>query len=128
MRIGLIGCGRMGGGMAAPKKAVISISQPSEFRQVCAIIDVDVVPETCRRVRLLKHGSEKPLGFYIRDGKNDYIMPKHCKSHNVLFQERASVSPPLASKRFPASSSPALSPAVSPRAPAYSPSTTRSLK
>ena len=57
----------MGGG-AAPK-SVISISQPSEFRQVCAIIDVDVVPETCRRVRLLKHGSDKPLGFYIRDGE-----------------------------------------------------------
>jgi hypothetical protein len=36
--------------------------------QVSAIIDVDVVPETCRRVRLLKHGSDKPLGFYIRDG------------------------------------------------------------
>jgi len=35
---------------------------------VSAIIDVDVVPDTCRRVRLLKHGSDKPLGFYIRDG------------------------------------------------------------
>ena len=31
-----------------------------------AIIDVDLVPETCRRVKLLKHGSDKPLGFYIR--------------------------------------------------------------
>ena len=35
---------------------------------MAAIIDVDVVPEVCRRVRLLKHGSDKPLGFYIRDG------------------------------------------------------------
>lgn len=49
-------------------KPLISISQPSEFRQVAAIIDPDQVPETCRRVRLLKHGSDKPLGFYIRDG------------------------------------------------------------
>jgi len=45
-----------------------SISIPHDFRQVSAIIDVDIVPETHRRVRLLKHGSDKPLGFYIRDG------------------------------------------------------------
>ncbi len=56
----------LGGGKQP--KPVIAISQPSEFRQVSAIIDVDIVPETCRRVRLLKHGSDRPLGFYIRDG------------------------------------------------------------
>ncbi|KRZ01766.1 Partitioning defective protein 6 [Trichinella zimbabwensis] len=44
------------------------ISLPQDFRQVSAIIDVDVVPECHRRVRLCKHGSEKPLGFYIREG------------------------------------------------------------
>ncbi|KAF4522222.1 hypothetical protein B566_EDAN007373 [Ephemera danica] len=37
-------------------KAHLLISNPHDFRQ------------TCRRVRLLKHGSDKPLGFYIRDG------------------------------------------------------------
>lgn len=42
-----------------------TISNPRNFRQVSQIIDVDIVPETCRRVRLLKHGSDKPLGFYI---------------------------------------------------------------
>ncbi|KAG1710449.1 Partitioning defective 6 gamma [Nymphon striatum] len=46
----------------------ISISLPEDFRQVSAIIDVDIVPETCIRVQLLKHGSDKPLGFFIRDG------------------------------------------------------------
>ncbi|KYB26461.1 partitioning defective 6 homolog beta [Tribolium castaneum] len=46
----------------------LEISNPHDFRQVSSIIDVDIVPETCRRVRLLKHGSDKPLGFYIRDG------------------------------------------------------------
>ncbi|XP_074646231.1 partitioning defective protein 6-like [Tubulanus polymorphus] len=46
----------------------IAISLPEDFRRVSAIIDVDVVPETCRRVRLMKNGSDKPLGFYIRDG------------------------------------------------------------
>lgn len=55
------------GGAPARQKA-LAISNPHDFRQVSSIIDVDIVPETCRRVRLLKHGSEKPLGFYIRDG------------------------------------------------------------
>lgn len=36
--------------------------------QVSAIIDVDILPDTCRRVKLLKHGHDKPLGFYIKDG------------------------------------------------------------
>lgn len=44
-------------------------------RQVSAIIDVDILPETCRRVRLLKHGSDKPLGFYIKDGESFRILP-----------------------------------------------------
>lgn len=45
-----------------------SIGMPEDFRQVSSIIDVDIVPDTCRRVRIVKHGSDKPLGFYIRDG------------------------------------------------------------
>lgn len=53
---------------ARPSKPPLSISLPEDFRQVSSIIDVDVVPDTCRRVRLVKHGSDKPLGFYIRDG------------------------------------------------------------
>ena len=46
----------------------LAISAPEDFRQVSSIIDVDIVPDTCRRVRLVKHGSDKPLGFYILDG------------------------------------------------------------
>lgn len=57
----------LGGGTPGRVKP-LAISNPHDFRQVSAIIDVDIVPETCRRVRLLKHGSDKPLGFYIRDG------------------------------------------------------------
>lgn len=45
-----------------------SIGMPADFRQISSIIDVDIVPETCRRVRIVKHGSDRPLGFYIRDG------------------------------------------------------------
>nr|XP_027196672.1 uncharacterized membrane protein DDB_G0293934-like [Dermatophagoides pteronyssinus] len=48
----------------------LAISAPEDFRQVSSIIDVDIVPDTCRRVRLVKHGSDKPLGFYIRDGSS----------------------------------------------------------
>ncbi|CAB3408355.1 unnamed protein product [Caenorhabditis bovis] len=51
-----------------PPKRSYSISNPADFRQVSAIIDVDKVPEAHRRVRLCKHGSDRPLGFYIRDG------------------------------------------------------------
>lgn len=39
-----------------------------ELFQVSAIIDVDRIPQAHRRVRLCKHGSDRPLGFYIRDG------------------------------------------------------------
>lgn len=53
-------------GQTPAKSKTLAISNPHDFRQVSAIIDVDVVPETCRRVKLLKHGSDKPLGFYIR--------------------------------------------------------------
>ena len=53
-------------GQTPIKTKAPTISIPHDFRQVSAIIDVDIVPETHRRVRLLKHGSDKPLGFYIR--------------------------------------------------------------
>ena len=46
----------------------LAISLPEDFRRVSAIIDVDIIPETHRRVKLMKNGTDKPLGFYIRDG------------------------------------------------------------
>ena len=55
-----------------PSTAVVNkrlqISVPKDFRRVSAIIDADILPESVRRVRLCKHNSDKPLGFYIRDG------------------------------------------------------------
>lgn len=50
-----------------------------------AIIDVDIVPETCRRVRLLKHGSDKPLGFYIRDGTSVRVTQNGKLNGFILF-------------------------------------------
>ncbi|XP_053087243.1 par-6 family cell polarity regulator gamma b isoform X2 [Pangasianodon hypophthalmus] len=50
------------------KRPHIRIGLPQDFRPVSSIIDVDIVPESHRRVRLYRYGSHKPLGFYIRDG------------------------------------------------------------
>ncbi|KAM7249153.1 hypothetical protein ACFE04_019391 [Oxalis oulophora] len=77
------------------------ISNPQDFRQsdnewfrlfpklsVSAIIDVDIVPETCRRVRLLKHGSDQPLGFYIRDGTSVRVTPSGMEKVPSIFISR----------------------------------------
>lgn len=56
------------GATHSKNKPSLSIGQPQDFRQISSIIDVDILPETHRRVRLHKHGTNKPLGFYIRDG------------------------------------------------------------
>lgn len=45
-----------------------AIGAPEDFRQVSSIIEADKVRDSCRRVRISKRGSDKPLGFYIRDG------------------------------------------------------------
>jgi len=66
----------------------IAISLPEDFRQVSSIIDVDIVPETCRRVRLLKHGSDKPLGFYIRDGTSVRVTHQGLEKAPGIFISR----------------------------------------
>ncbi|XP_058795046.1 partitioning defective 6 homolog gamma-like [Phymastichus coffea] len=53
---------------AAAKAKPLVISEPRNFRQVSAIIDVDILPATSRRVRILKHSMDKPLGFYVKNG------------------------------------------------------------
>lgn len=66
----------------------LAISTPSDFRRVSAIVDVDIVPETHRRVRLLKHNSDKPLGFYIRDGTSDRVVPNGIERVPGIFISR----------------------------------------
>lgn len=44
------------------------ISMPEDFRQVSSIIDADILPATRRRVLIKRGSSDKPLGFFIRDG------------------------------------------------------------
>ncbi|KAJ9582702.1 hypothetical protein L9F63_022943, partial [Diploptera punctata] len=75
-------------GTPARPKTHLCISNPHDFRQVSAIIDVDIVPETCRRVRLLKHGSDKPLGFYIRDGTSVRVTPAGLEKVPGIFISR----------------------------------------
>ncbi|XP_059486208.1 partitioning defective protein 6 [Neocloeon triangulifer] len=75
--------------LGTPKpRAHLAISNPHDFRQVSQIIDVDVVPDTCRRVRLLKHGSDKPLGFYIRDGTSVRVTPSGLEKVPGIFISR----------------------------------------
>ncbi|XP_066558764.1 partitioning defective 6 homolog beta isoform X2 [Amia ocellicauda] len=70
------------------KKPPIIISLPRDFRPVSSIIDVDILPETHRRVRLYKHGSDKPLGFYIRDGSSVRVTPQGLEKVPGIFISR----------------------------------------
>lgn len=66
----------------------IPIGLPEDFRRVSAIIDVDIVPETHRRVKLMKNGSDKPLGFYIRDGTSVRVTPQGLEKVPGIFISR----------------------------------------
>ncbi|CAG0904562.1 unnamed protein product [Cyprideis torosa] len=69
-------------------KNKLSISYPEDFRTVSQIIDVDIVPPTCRRVRLRKHEEDKPLGFYIRDGTSVRVTPDGLEKVPGIFISR----------------------------------------
>lgn len=64
------------------------ISNPQDFRQISSIIDVDILPETHLRVRLHKHGTHKPLGFYIRDGVSVRVTPQGVEKVPGVFISR----------------------------------------
>uniref|UniRef100_A0A8D0GC23 Par-6 family cell polarity regulator alpha n=1 Tax=Sphenodon punctatus TaxID=8508 RepID=A0A8D0GC23_SPHPU len=69
-------------------KPHLLIGMPQDFRQISSIIDVDILPETHRRVRLHKHGSDKPLGFYIRDGISVRVAPHGIEKVPGIFISR----------------------------------------
>uniref|UniRef100_A0ACB8EA49 Uncharacterized protein n=1 Tax=Sphaerodactylus townsendi TaxID=933632 RepID=A0ACB8EA49_9SAUR len=69
-------------------KQHLLIGMPQDFRQISSIIDVDILPETHRRVRLHKHGSNKPLGFYIRDGVSVRVAPHGVEKVPGIFISR----------------------------------------
>ncbi|XP_074129240.1 partitioning defective 6 homolog gamma isoform X1 [Sminthopsis crassicaudata] len=66
----------------------LNISMPHDFRPVSSIIDVDILPETHRRVRLYRHGCEKPLGFYIRDGTSVRVTSQGLEKVPGIFISR----------------------------------------
>ncbi|KAI1885741.1 hypothetical protein AGOR_G00206930 [Albula goreensis] len=72
----------------ARKRSQIRIGVPQDFRPVSSIIDVDILPESHRRVRLYRHGSDKPLGFYIRDGTSVRVTPHGLEKVPGIFISR----------------------------------------
>ena len=49
---------------------------------------MDILPDTYRRVRLHKHKSSKPLGFYIRDGRSLRVTPNGVEQVPGIFISR----------------------------------------
>ncbi|XP_063042125.1 par-6 family cell polarity regulator gamma b [Engraulis encrasicolus] len=74
--------------LRAAKRPQIRIGMPQDFRPVSSIIDVDLLPESHRRVRLYRHGSDKPLGFYIRDGTSVRVTPHGLEKVPGIFISR----------------------------------------
>lgn len=72
----------------APSHASNLISAPQDFRVVSSIVDADLLPDTVRRVKLLKHSSDRPLGFYIRDGTSLHVTPYGIEKVPGIFISR----------------------------------------
>ncbi|XP_052000569.1 par-6 family cell polarity regulator gamma a [Xyrauchen texanus] len=70
------------------RKSHFQISMPQNFRPVSSIIDVDILPECHRRVRLYRQGSDRPLGFYIRDGTTVRVTPYGLEKVPGIFISR----------------------------------------
>ena len=77
-----------GGGETKPARPHVAIGMPEDFRCVSAIIDVDILPETQRRVKLMKNGVDRPLGFYIRDGVSIRVTPTGLEKVPGIFISR----------------------------------------
>ena len=73
---------------ANTKTPKLEINLMEDFHQVSSIIDADVLPKTCRRVKITKHGSDKPLGFYIRDGYSVRLTLKGLQKVPSIFISR----------------------------------------
>lgn len=74
--------------VASAAKSKYLISAPGDFRKVSSIVDADMLPDTVRRVKLLKHSSDRPLGFYIRDGTSVRVTPYGLEKVPGIFISR----------------------------------------
>ena len=70
------------------KKTTTTISAPKEFRKVGSIVDADLLPDTVRRVKLVKQSTDRPLGFYIRDGTSVRVTPYGLEKVPGIFISR----------------------------------------
>lgn len=70
------------------RRGHVQIGVPQNFRPVSSIIDVDILPECHRRVRLYHQGSDRPLGFYIRDGITFSVTPHGLEKVPGIFISR----------------------------------------
>lgn len=64
------------------------IGVPKEFRKVGSIVDADLLPDTVRRVKLVKQSTDRPLGFYIRDGTSVRVTPYGLEKVPGIFISR----------------------------------------
>jgi partitioning defective protein 6 len=64
------------------------IGIPKEFRKVGSIVDADLLPDTVRRVKLVKQSTDRPLGFYIRDGTSVRVTPYGLEKVPGIFISR----------------------------------------
>ena len=64
------------------------IGPPKEFRKVGSIVDADLLPDTVRRVKLVKQSTDRPLGFYIRDGTSVRVTPYGLEKVPGIFISR----------------------------------------
>uniref|UniRef100_A0A4W4G8A9 Par-6 family cell polarity regulator gamma b n=1 Tax=Electrophorus electricus TaxID=8005 RepID=A0A4W4G8A9_ELEEL len=76
------------GGDDSHRRPHIQIGMPQNFRPVSSVIDVDILPECHRRVRLYHQGSHRPLGFYIRDGTTVRVTPHGLEKALGIFISR----------------------------------------
>lgn len=70
------------------RKPSTTISAPREFRKIGSILDPDILPDTVRRVKLVKQSSDRPLGFYIRDGTSVRVTPYGLEKVPGIFISR----------------------------------------
>ena len=70
------------------QKPRTTIGAPKDFRKVGSIVDADVLPDTVRRVKLVKQSQDRPLGFYIRDGTSVRVTPYGLEKVPGIFISR----------------------------------------
>ncbi|XP_028942829.1 partitioning defective 6 homolog alpha-like, partial [Antrostomus carolinensis] len=78
-------------------KPHLLIGMPQDFRQISSIIDVDILPETHRRVRLHKHGSDHNLIITVKPAN---------QRNNVIRSSKASGSSGMSTDSTPSQQTP----------------------